>query len=89
MCYYNYRGSKLGFDKSEFTSPSELFPNMESRIYPEFDKDYEEECLDNLLKKGIDIRTEMLHQIQYEQGLDVVPGIVVEKALYESERTNR
>ena len=87
--YYGYRGKSIGFDHSDFTQPTPLLPNMVGWIYPEFDKDYVEECLDNLLEKGIDIRTEMLHQIQYEQGLDVVPGLVIERVFYERGRTNR
>ena len=43
-----YRGKKIGFDKSSFTA---LVKN--EGYYPEHDDDYLKECLDNLHRKGV------------------------------------
>jgi uncharacterized protein (TIGR02328 family) len=49
--WYEYRGKKIGIDKSDFTRPK-LVPPC-SAIYPEHDSAYLNECIANLARKGV------------------------------------
>ena len=60
---YCYRGKALGYDYSEFTwmmgeLPSCMMPNGHGScpVYPEHDEMYILDCLENLSRKGIDIK---------------------------------
>lgn len=49
--YYKYRGSKIGCDETDFPKPT----NIEDfkTIYPEHNKSYLCECIENLKLKGV------------------------------------
>jgi uncharacterized protein (TIGR02328 family) len=49
----DYRGKTIGFDHSEFTNPCSAI--IGGIIYPEHNREYLRECLENLKSKGIDI----------------------------------
>lgn len=46
----HYRGKRIGFDMSDFTS------QLSSADYPEHNSRYLEECISNLHNKGIDLQ---------------------------------
>ena len=52
-CDLCYRGKKIGYDHSRFTTYST--PAI-AQIYPEHDKAYVAECIKNLRRKGVEIK---------------------------------
>ena len=53
----NYRGSALGYDAqwNMPTSMVDMIAKQKNMIYPEHNKKYLQECLENLKQKGIDL----------------------------------
>ena len=49
---FNYRGKALGYDKE---LKYNIYESKDKNIYPEHNKEYLKECLDNLADKGINI----------------------------------
>ncbi len=71
-----YRGKLIGYDLSDFTEQKTLVKGL---IYPEHDKAYLQECLENLKNKGIEVPKKELEKEELYDCIACCPELENEK----------